>query len=96
MKYLTSEIPQKGEIWIKGTDVAIGYFKDEKKTKEVFTEDGWFKTGDVGTWNPDGTLSVIDRVKNLVKLAHGEYVAIESLESIYGGSPFVSPNGICV
>jgi long-chain acyl-CoA synthetase len=60
-----------------------GYFKLEEETKKVMTGDGWFKTGDIGTMNPDGTLSIKDRVKNLVKLSHGEYVALEKCEAIY-------------
>lgn len=43
-------------------------------TKEAITEDGWFMTGDIGRWNPDGTLSIVDRKKNLVKLSGGEYI----------------------
>ena len=56
---------------------------------EVFTSEGWFKTGDVGTWNPDGTLSIVDRVKNLVKNPYGEYIALEKLEAIYKNSNYV-------
>jgi len=52
-------------------------------------QDGWFKTGDVGAWYPGGTISVIDRVKNLVKPPHGEYIALEKLESSYRKSPLV-------
>lgn len=58
-------------------------------SEEVFTPDGWFKTGDVGTWNPDGTLSIVDRVKNLVKNPFGEYIALEKLESVYKNSNYV-------
>lgn len=43
--------------------------KRDEVTKETITDDGWLKTGDIGQWNKDGTLSIIDRLKNLVKLA---------------------------
>lgn len=56
--------------------------KRDDVTAETITKDGWLKTGDVGQWNKDGTLSVIDRLKNLVKLAGGEYIALERLESV--------------
>ncbi|KAJ9101063.1 hypothetical protein QFC21_003281 [Naganishia friedmannii] len=84
----TNPLPQ-GEIWLRGPSIAKGYYKRPDLDAEAFTSDGWFKTGDVGQWNPDGTLSIIDRVKNLVKLSHGEYIAIERLESIYKSSPLV-------
>jgi long-chain acyl-CoA synthetase len=71
----------------------VGYYKDEEKTKESF-RDGWFYTGDIGTWLPDGNLAIIDRKKNLVKLSHGEYIALESLESKYSKSSLVE--NICV
>lgn len=79
----------QGEIWIRGPAVSKGYFKREKETKEAFTNDGWFMSGDVGQWNEDGTLSIIDRKKNLVKLAGGEYIAIEKLESVYKSCDYV-------
>jgi len=95
MGYTSKDFPcPRGEICIRGNNVTMGYFKDQKKTDECFEKDGWFHTGDVGQWNKDGTLSIIDRKKNLVKMAHGEYVALENLESIYGASPFVFPNGL--
>lgn len=78
----TNDLPQ-GEIYLRGPSVAIGYFKRPDLNKESFTEDGWFKTGDIGQWNPDGTLSIVDRIKNLVKLSGGEYIAVEKLESVY-------------
>jgi long-chain acyl-CoA synthetase len=85
----------RGEILIKGHNVTLGYYKNEQKTSEDF-KDGWFLTGDIGRLNENGTVSIIDRKKNLVKMAHGEYVALENLESIFGSSPFVSPNGLCL
>ncbi|BGP58476.1 hypothetical protein JCM8202_003605 [Rhodotorula sphaerocarpa] len=73
----------QGEVCLRGPNVFKGYYKRPDLTKEALTDDGWFLTGDIGQWNADGTLSIIDRKKNLVKLQGGEYVALERLESIY-------------
>ncbi|KAK0551234.1 long-chain fatty acid-CoA ligase [Tilletia horrida] len=92
--YLSTNNPPQGEILIRGPAVTKGYFKRDDVTKETFTQDGWLQTGDVGQWNKDGTLSVIDRKKNLVKLSGGEYIAIERLESTYKSCNLVA--NICV
>ncbi|CAG8596609.1 681_t:CDS:2 [Acaulospora morrowiae] len=93
--YLSKNKPRpQGEIWIRGGCVTSGYYKNEQITKETFTEDRWLQTGDIGEWLEDGTLAIIDRKKNLVKLSHGEYIALEKLESIYKSTIFVS--NICV
>eukprot|EP00339_Tiarina_fusa_P021669 CAMPEP_0117046374 /NCGR_PEP_ID=MMETSP0472-20121206/32067_1 /TAXON_ID=693140 ORGANISM="Tiarina fusus, Strain LIS" /NCGR_SAMPLE_ID=MMETSP0472 /ASSEMBLY_ACC=CAM_ASM_000603 /LENGTH=650 /DNA_ID=CAMNT_0004758705 /DNA_START=75 /DNA_END=2027 /DNA_ORIENTATION=+ len=89
MGYLTSNNPPQGEVWLRGPCITKGYYLNDEKTAEVYTSDGWFKTGDVGTWNPDGTLSIVDRVKNLVKNPYGEYIALEKLEAIYKNSNYV-------
>ncbi|ROT36246.1 long-chain-fatty-acid-CoA ligase [Sodiomyces alkalinus F11] len=80
----------QGEIWMKGPAVFHGYFKNEEETKKAITPDGWFKTGDIGEFDSDGHLRVIDRLKNLVKLQGGEYIALEKLETAYRGSQFVN------
>jgi long-chain acyl-CoA synthetase len=56
----------------------IRYFKQEELTKETITEDGWYKTGDIGQWESDGTLSIIDRIKNLVSFP---MMCFENVES---------------
>lgn len=92
--YFAANKPPQGEIWIRGDPVTAGYLDLEKETKESFTEDGWFKTGDIGEFDSSGNLRVIDRKKNLVKTLNGEYIALEKLESIYRSCPVVG--NICV
>ncbi|KAL7416762.1 long-chain-fatty-acid-CoA-ligase [Mrakia frigida] len=84
--YLTSNNPPQGEVLLGGGSVFKGYFKRPDLDAEAFTADGYFRTGDIGQFNENGTLTLIDRIKNLVKLSSGEYVALESLESVYKGT----------
>ena len=92
--YYSTNKPPQGEIWIRGGSVTAGYLDNEKETKESFTDDGWFKSGDIGEFDSSGNLKIIDRKKNLVKMAHGEYIALEKLESVYRSCPVVG--NICV
>jgi len=93
-----NEIFGRGEILMKGNNLSLGYYMMQDKTDEVFTKDGFFHTGDIGQFMSDGSVRIVDRVKNLVKLKGGEYIAIENCEMVYGNSSFVDAvsGGICV
>jgi long-chain acyl-CoA synthetase len=92
--YFSTNKPPQGEIWIRGPAVTEGYWDNEEETKEAITEDHWFRTGDIGEFNANGHLRIIDRKKNLVKTLNGEYIALEKLESAYRTAPVVG--NICV
>ena len=74
MGYLTSDDPPRGEICFKGPSLFSGYFKSPDLTKEMFDEDGWFKTGDIGQILPGGRIKIIDRAKNLFGAEHANVI----------------------
>jgi long-chain acyl-CoA synthetase len=79
----------EGEIWAKGLNVMKGYYKEPEMTKEVLTPDGWFKTGDLGTFDNNNNLFIKGRLKNMIVGASGENIYPEEIESIINNFRFV-------
>lgn len=79
----------EGEILVKGPNVMRGYYKDPEKTKEVLTEDGWFRTGDLGLLDKDGYLFIKGRSKNVIIGSNGKNVYPEEIESLLNELDFV-------
>lgn len=82
-------IAEDGEIQIKGGQVFAGYFKNEAATREAFTEDGWFRTGDAGFFNENGHLVLLGRLKEVGALADGTRFAPQFLENRLKYSPYI-------
>ena len=79
----------EGEIWAKGPNVMKGYYKEPEMTRAVLTEDGWFKTGDLGTFDKNNNLYIKGRLKNMIIGASGENIYPEEIESIINNFRFV-------
>jgi long-chain acyl-CoA synthetase len=92
--FATNKPNPQGEVWIRGPSVMTGYYDNPKETAEALDPEGWFKTGDIGEWDKNGHLKIIDRKKNLIKTLNGEYIALEKLESVYRAATVVA--NICV
>lgn len=88
--YSVKSTPPCGEIILKFPGLPLGYLNNPEKTRELIDEDGWMHTNDVAQLNPDGSLSLVDRKDNMVKLANAKYVPAEKIESLLGLSPLIS------
>lgn len=83
-------IAEDGEIEASGPGIMLGYYNKPQATREAFTEDGWFKTGDIGRIDADGFLIITDRKKELFKTSGGKYIAPAPIEQMIKASRFVN------
>lgn len=76
----------RGEVLMRGPAMLAGYYKNEEENQKVIEADGWFHSGDIGEIDSLGRLRIIDRKKNVLKLAQGEYISPERIENVYLGN----------
>ena len=89
LKNLDVKIQPDGEITVKGPSIFSGYYKNEEQTKEAFTEDGYFRTGDIGHIDSEGYLFITDRKKEMFKTSGGKYIAPQVIENLAKASKFI-------
>lgn len=82
-------IGENDEIQARGNGIMKGYYNRPEDTKAVFTEDGWFKTGDAGKFDEKGNLIITDRIKDLMKTSNGKYIAPQQIENLLTNNNFI-------
>ena len=83
------KIAEDGEILTRGPNLMLGYYKDPKLTEEAIDKDGWFHTGDIGTFVKDKYLKITDRKKEIFKISSGKYIAPQVIENKLKESMFI-------
>ena len=82
-------IGENDEIQARGNGIMKGYYNQPEETQKVFTEDGWFKTGDAGKIDEKGNLTITDRLKDLMKTSNGKYIAPQQIENLLTNNNFI-------
>ena len=80
----------RGEACYRGHNIIRGYYKRPEINKEVFDADGWFHSGDIAMILPNGAIQIIDRKKDIFKLAQGEYISPDKVTAVYQECPVVA------
>jgi long-chain acyl-CoA synthetase len=89
LKNVKVKLAEDGEIYVKGDNVMLGYYKQPDLTKEVIDEEGWFHTGDIGTFEDSRFLKITDRKKEMFKTSGGKYITPQSIENKLKESRFI-------
>ncbi len=90
IRHVEVRIAADGEIETRGPHVMLGYWNKPDETRVAFTDDGWFKTGDIGHIDEAGYLTITDRKKELLKTSGGKYIAPQPIEQLIKSSRFVN------
>lgn len=85
-----AKIDKDGELLVKGPNVMKGYYKNKEETKEVITEDGWLKTGDICEIDSEGFIKIIDRKKDMFKSTAGKYIVPQKIENIAKKNEYIA------
>jgi len=84
MDYLVTDSPNpRGELLLRGNARFKEYYRNPEETAKAIIDDGWFRTGDIAEIDSMGRIAIVDRVKNVLKLAQGEYLSPERIENVY-------------
>lgn len=84
------KIGENDEILAKGSGIMKGYYKKPVETAEVFTADGWFRTGDAGKFDAAGNLIITDRIKDLMKTSNGKYITPQPIENLLSNNNYIN------
>jgi long-chain acyl-CoA synthetase len=89
-KWVKVKTADDGELYVKGPNIMLGYYKNEEATKETINDDGWLKTGDIAEINKEGFIKIIDRKKDMFKTSGGKYIVPQKIENMAKINQFIA------